>query len=444
MKQPNTTRIIALGFAAVILLGSVLLALPIASATEDKIGYFEALFTATSAVCVTGLVAVDTAGAFSAFGHAVILALIQTGGLGFMTMATLLFMLAGKRITLRDRLLIRESMNENGLNGMVRLIRWVMVMTLAFEGAGAVLLAFRFVPQFGWGKGIWYAVFHSVSAFCNAGFDLMGNYSSLTAYVCDPLVNFTVMALLISGGLGFGVWRDIAVCRGSFRAMKVHTRLVLAASAVMLILGGVLIAALEWTNPFTLGNMNTAQKIQAAAFQSATLRTAGFNTIDLSGMRPATKFLSGIWMFIGAAPASTGGGIKVTTAALLCLLVYSSACGKAECVIFRRTMPRELIRRAVVIALISFGVAIVSILLLAVAQPETEFIDILFEALSALGTVGVSGAGTPGFVRGAKAVLMVSMFIGRVGPLTMALALAGKQARAGEKIQYPEERVLVG
>ena len=444
MKQPNTTRIISLGFAAVILLGSVLLALPIASRTGESIGYFNALFTATSSVCVTGLVVVDTGTTFSSFGHGVLLALIQTGGLGFMTIATLLFMLAGKRITLRERLVIQESMSESGPSGMVQLIRWVAGMTFAFEGIGAALLAFRFVPQFGWGKGLFYSVFHAVSAFCNAGFDLMGNYSSLTSYCADPLVNFTVMALIVSGGLGFGVWRDMFACRGSFRKMKVHTRLVLIASAALIVLGAAFMAALEWVNPDTLGNLNPLEKIQAAFFQSITMRTAGFNTVDLGAMHTGTKFLSGIWMFIGAAPASTGGGVKVTTIALLGLLVYSVARGREECVIFRRTMPRALIQRAVVIAMISFTIVAADIFLLTIAEPGTDFIDIVFEVFSAFGTAGVTSAGTPGFGRFAHIVLMISMFIGRVGPLTLALALARKQARGGEKLRYPEDKVLVG
>lgn len=444
MKQLNTTRIIALGFAAVILLGSVLLALPVASRTGESIGYFNALFTATSSVCVTGLVVVDTGTAFSAFGHGVLLVLIQTGGLGFMTIATLLFMLVGKRITLRERLIIQESMNENGLSGMVRLIRWVAGMTFAFEGAGAILLAVRFVPQFGWGKGLFYSVFHAVSAFCNAGFDLMGNYSSLTSYCADPLINFTVTALIIAGGLGFGVWRDVFACKGRFRPMKVHTKLVIITSAVLLAIGTVFMAVLEWSNPGTLGSLKLFEKIQAAFFQTVTMRTAGFNTIDLAAMHPGTKFLSSMWMFIGAAPASTGGGVKVTTIALLGLLVYSVARGREECVIFRRTMPRTLIQRAVVIVMIAFSVVMADIFLLTISEPATDFIDIVFEVFSAFGTAGVTSAGTPGFGRFTHVILMISMFIGRVGPLTLALALAKKQAHGGDKIRYPEDRVLVG
>ena len=362
-----------------------------------------------------------------------------------MTIATLLFMVAGKRITLRDRLVIQEAMNESGLSGMVRLIRWVIWMTLAFEAVGAALLATSFVPDFGWARGLYYAVFHSISAFCNAGFDLLGNYTSLTPYQLDPVVNLTISFLIIAGGLGFGVWRDLFKNRGHFRALKLHTRLVLVTTGGLLLGGTLLIAALEWTNPGTIAGMNFIQKIQAAFFQSVTMRTAGFNTVDLAAMHPETKFVSSILMFIGAAPASTGGGIKVTTFVLMGLFVSTVAHGRENCVIYKRTVSHATVMRAMVVALISACVVGVDLLLLTIAEQDTAFVDLMFETLSAFGTVGVSSAGTPNLGYFARAILIFTMFIGRVGPLTLTLAVASGQAKKSDvKIKYPEERVLVG
>ena len=445
MKRLNTTQIMALGFAAVILTGAVLLSLPISSSSGESVGFYDALFTSTSAVCVTGLVVLDVGNVLSIFGQIVLILLIQTGGLGFMTIATLLFMVAGKRITLRDRLVIQEAMNESGLSGMVRLIRWVIWMTLAFEAVGAALLATSFVPDFGWARGLYYAVFHSISAFCNAGFDLLGNYTSLTPYQLDPVVNLTISFLIIAGGLGFGVWRDLFKNRGHFRALKLHTRLVLVTTGGLLLGGTLLIAALEWTNPGTIAGMNFIQKIQAAFFQSVTMRTAGFNTVDLAAMHPETKFVSSILMFIGAAPASTGGGIKVTTFVLMGLFVSTVAHGRENCVIYKRTVSHATVMRAMVVALISACVVGVDLLLLTIAEQDTAFVDLMFETLSAFGTVGVSSAGTPNLGYFARAILIFTMFIGRVGPLTLTLAVASGQAKKSDvKIKYPEERVLVG
>ena len=305
----------------------------------------------------------------------------------------------------------------------------------------AALLATSFVPDFGWARGLYYAVFHSISAFCNAGFDLLGNYTSLTPYQLDPVVNLTISFLIIAGGLGFGVWRDLFKNRGHFRALKLHTRLVLVTTGGLLLGGTLLIAALEWTNPGTIAGMNFIQKIQAAFFQSVTMRTAGFNTVDLAAMHPETKFVSSILMFIGAAPASTGGGIKVTTFVLMGLFVSTVAHGRENCVIYKRTVSHATVMRAMVVALISACVVGVDLLLLTIAEQDTAFVDLMFETLSAFGTVGLSTGITPTIGTGAKLLSIVLMYIGRLGPMTVAMLWYFSR---GERARYPEGNISIG
>lgn len=439
----HTTRVIALGFAAVILLGALLLTLPVSAADHRSVGFPDALFTSTSAVCVTGLIVRDTGTEFSTFGHVVILLLIQVGGLGFMTMATLIFMLMRKKITLGERLLIQESMNENRIGGMVRLIRWVAASAFTIELAGALVLSIRTVPMFGLAKGMFYALFHAVSAFCNAGFDLFGNYASLTGFRTDPLINFTIMLLIVLGGLGFGVLSDVAHTR-SFRRLKLHSKLVLTATAIALASGTAFVLAVEWSNPATLGDLNPAQKGMAALFQSVTLRTAGFNTIDQAALHPATKLVSVVLMFIGASPASTGGGMKLTTIAVLFLTVRMISRGRSEISAFHRTIPRTLVQRAVAIVLIGFSVLLADVLALTILQPDAEFLDLAFECASALGTVGLSSEGTSALTPLARYLIILTMFAGRVGPLTLTLAIGRRQADTKDAIRYPEDRVLIG
>ncbi len=439
----STTRVVVLGFAFVILMGALLLTLPIASATGVSVGFFDALFTSTSCVCVTGLVVVDTGTAFSTFGHVVIILLIQIGGLGFMSVAMLYFMVLGKRVTLGTRLVIQESLNEDRIGGLVRMMRWVIFSALSIELVGAVILSTRFIPIYGWGKGLWYGVFHSISAFCNAGFDLIGGYRNLMPFQYDPVVNITVCLLIIIGGLGFGVLQDIKQNR-SFRKLRLHSKLVLTFTAVLLLAGTLITLLVEWQNPDTLGPMNFFQKLQAAFFQSVTLRTAGFNTIDQAALMPATKMISVILMFIGASPASTGGGVKTSTMAVLCLNVRMVARGRSEISAYRRTIAREIVQRALAIVMIGLAVLLIDIMALTILEPQANFLDLAFECASALGTVGVSSVGTYTLEPLSRALLILAMYIGRVGPLTLTMALGHKQAQTKDAFRYPEERVLVG
>ena len=439
----STTRVVVLGFAFVILLGALLLTLPISSSTGVSVGFFDALFTSTSCVCVTGLVVVDTGTAFSTFGHVVIILLIQIGGLGFMSVAMLYFMLLGKRVTLGTRLVIQESLNEDRIGGLVRMMRWVIFSALSIEGIGALVLSTRFIPIYGFGKGLWYGVFHSISAFCNAGFDLVGNYQNLMPFQYDPVVNITICLLIIIGGLGFAVLQDIKHNR-SFRKLRLHSKLVITFTAILLFGGTLIVLLVEWSNPATLGPMNFFQKLQAAFFQSVTLRTAGFNTIDQASLLPATKMISVILMFIGASPASTGGGVKTSTMAVLCLNVRMVARGRSEIAAYHRTINRDTMQRALAIVMIGLAVLLIDIMALTLLEPQANFLDLAFECASALGTVGVSSVGTGTLEPVSRMLLILAMYIGRVGPLTLTMALGHKQAQTKDAFRYPEERVLVG
>lgn len=439
-------RVMALGFLALILLGGLLLALPCAAQNGQSIGLGNALFTATSAVCVTGLVAVDTGTTFSLFGQITLLVLIQIGGLGFMAFATLTMQLLGRKIGLRDRMLLRESMNTSGLSGLVRLTRWYLTAALVIEGGGAVLLAIRFVPLLGWGKGVYYSIFHAVSAFCNAGFDLFGHFSSLTAFQNEPLVLLTISMLIFLGGTGFAVLGEVLRQRFQWRKLSLHSRLVLGMSGVLLLLGMAFFCLTEWRNPATLGGISGAgNRLVNALMQSATMRTAGFNSVDLASLRQSSKLMSVILMFIGASPASTGGGVKTTTVAVLALTVWSVIRGDADVQMAHRRVSPGLIRRALAIVSISLAMALGGTMLLTLLEGDgRSFLDMMFEAFSAMATVGVSSVGTPNLTAGSRIVLALMMFFGRVGPLTMASALASRQNHNASKLRYPEEDITIG
>ena len=439
----NPLPVIALGFAGIILLGSLLLALPVASATSVGVPWFDTLFTATSAVCVTGLVVRDTGTAYSTFGHVVILVLIQLGGLGFMTFATLIFRLMGRQISMRERLIMQDSMNEDDMGGVVPLVMWVIRSTFTVELAGAALFCIRMIPLYGPGRGAFYALFHAVSAFCNAGFDLFGGGRSMTGFTGDVLINLTAIALVVVGGLGFSTLGDL-LKRRSLRRLRLHTKLVLVSYGALMLGGMLMVLALEWTNPLTLGPLPVGEKLLAALFQSVTLRTAGFNTIDQAGLRDCTKLIAGFLMLIGAAPASTGGGIKVTTLAILVLTVRMVARGENSIVVFGRRIDRGLIQRTVAIAFIAIAVAFVDVCALSLLQPEAAFLDLYYECVSAVGTVGISAIGSANLKPLARVLIMLTMYIGRLGPLTMALLFARRQNRSKELMRYPEERVMIG
>lgn len=439
-------RILALGFLVVILVGTVLLAMPLASANGESIGLFNSLFTATSAVCVTGLVAVDTGRALSLFGQVILILLIQLGGLGFMIFATLIMQALGRRISLRGQVLIRESLNVSTLSGLLRLSRWYGGIALLIEGAGAVLLGIRFVPAYGWSKGAWFAVFHSISAFCNAGFDLFGGFQSLTNFASDPLVLLTISALITLGGLGFAVLLEVWQKKHSgWRGFSLHTKVVLVVSGGLLLAGTVFYALVEWNNPRTLaaGDPPAWVRILNALFQSVTMRTAGFNSVDLAGMRDSSKLMSVILMFIGASPASTGGGVKTTTMSVLLLIVLSVVRGQEQVNIFGKRLPSGLMRRALSILFIYLTMLLAGVMILTLAEGDGyPLSDLMMEAASALATVGVSSIGTPRMTLVSRVTLIAMMYLGRVGPMTLAFALASRQG--SDRLRYPEENLMIG
>ena len=441
----HAESILALGFLAVILLGTVLLALPAASRSGKGIGLFDSLFTATSAVCVTGLVAVDTGTTFSFFGQVVLLILIQVGGLGFMVFATMIMVALGRKISIRGRMLIRESMNGTSLSDLGRLTWMYLLLSLAIEAAGMILLSVRLVPLFGWKHGIWMALFHAVSAFCNAGFDLFGNYASLTAFSGDPLVLLTVAVLIILGGLGFAVILETLRNSQGFRNLSLHTRIVLLTTLGLILTGTVFYWVAERTNAETLAGCGEGEKVLNAFFQSVTMRTAGFNSFDLSCFRDGSKLFSSVLMMIGASPASTGGGIKTTTFAALVLLMLSVVRGENEVNVARRRISGDITRRALAVSMLFLTTLVTGTLVICfIENGRFPLEDILFEASSAMGTVGVSAIGTPNLHPASRAMLLPMMFLGRVGPLTLAFAVAKRQGKLKTLSKYPEEKIMIG
>ena len=439
-------RVLVLGFAALIIAGALLLSMPMATRSGRSVGFYDALFTATSAVCVTGLSVVEVGQTFSLFGQCVLLMLIQAGGLGFMTVTSLVFMIMGRRITLRERLVIQEAMNESRLSGLVRLIRWVLLTTFIVELAGALLLSTRFIPDYGPARGLFYSLFHSVSAFCNAGFDILGNGNSMTAYADDWVVNLTLMGLIVLGGLGYSVIRDVVTHR-SLRGLSLHSRVVLITSATLIVLGTVLFAALEWNNPATIGapGRSGMDKLLVSAFQSVTTRTAGFATIDQEQMHAPSKLITTIFMFIGASPASTGGGVKTTTVAVLAALVFSQIRGRGQVRMGRKALSLSLTLRAISIFLIMLLIVLISTAVLSFSMLESQpFDEVLFETTSAIATVGLSCNMTPRLNFVSRLIVILMMFAGRVGPLSLTMALARQQLYSHDPVRYPEDRIMIG
>lgn len=437
----SPAQVLVFGFTALILFGAALLTLPVATRDGAGLPFIDALFEATSATCVTGLVVVDTATTFTFFGQTVILLLIQFGGWGIMTLATIVFLFLGRRISLRRRLVMREALNQLTLEGIVRLTRYVIGVSLVIEGAGAVLLSLRFIPEFGLSQGVWASVFHAVSAFCNAGFDVIGGFRSLTPFVGDPLVVLTVAGLIIVGGIGFTVIADVYRHR-RFSCLSLHSKLALSVTAGLLLAGTVLIYFFERGNEQTLRGLPPGPQVLASFFHSVTPRTAGFNTLNVGAMTDSSLILSIILMFIGASPSSTGGGIKTTTFGALALAVLAVVRGKDEVVAFSRRLPTMIIYRALAIAVISLGLVIVVTMALDASQPHLTFLPLLFETTSAFGTVGLSTGVTPSLTKLGKLLIIGTMFAGRVGPLTLAVALGQRATRAS--LRYPEDKVMVG
>lgn len=433
------SQILVAGFAAIILAGAVLLTLPVAVRPGEEISFLTALFTATSAVCVTGLVVVDTVTHWTLFGQVVILSLIQVGGLGFMTMATFFAMLLGRRIGLRQRLIIQESLNQTNVAGIVRLARYVLLFTFIAEFGFAAILAIRWSFDLGWQKGLWYGIFHSISAFNNAGFDLFGDFRSLTGYAGDITVNLCITTLIILGGIGFSVIVDLFRRFREPRRLSLHTKLTLSVTGILILAGTILIYFLELNN--TLEPLSPQGKVLAAYFQAVTPRTAGYNTLDIGALHSATQFLIVILMFIGASPGSTGGGIKTTTMGALAISIWSMIKGKADAEVFHRRVGQEQIYKSVAILLMATTLVIIMALLLSITE-DADFLTVLFETTSAFGTVGLSMGLTPKLTAAGRVLIILTMFLGRVGLLTVAFAMA--QGRRKTSLRYPEEKIVVG
>ena len=440
----SATQTICGSFLLVIAVGTLLLTLPISSRT-GRLGVIDAMFTATSATCVTGLVVRDTWSQFSLFGQVIILMLIQVGGLGLVTLTSFFALAARRRMGFRDLRLLGESVSADGLSKATEVLKIVIKLAAAFEAVGIVLLLFAFVPQFG-AEGVWVSVFTAISAFCNAGFDLFGRfgaYSSLVPYVNNYYVQAVIMFMIMAGGLGFMVWVELAEYRKK-RRLSLHAKVVLQFSVIFWVGGAVLLALLEWSNPGTMGGLSVPGKIMAALFQSVSTRTAGMNTIDLAACSPISKLLMSVLQFIGAAPGSTGGGVKVTTFAVLILTIRSVAQGRDDCVIGGHHIESKTVYRALTIIVIGAVAAFGSAVVVYYNTAETvSVIDCIFESCSAFGTVGLSVGVTGQLNTGAKLLYMACMFMGRVGPVSLAISLTAKPDDNKRKV-LPVGHINVG
>lgn len=439
---------IVLSFLATIFLGAFLLALPVSNRSGQWLGFVDSLFTSTSAVCVTGLVVVPTNPTFTAFGQVIVLLLIQIGGLGLMTLSTLFMVLLGRKLSLKDRLALQEALNKDEMTGVVRLVKHIIIMTLVVEGAGALLLLPVFTVDHG-GIGVWQAVFTSVSSFCNAGFDILGSvsdpYVSLTGYVSNVVVSLTVMMLIFLGGIGFSVISDVLHCKFRVGKMRLHTKLALLVSLALILAGFVFFIAAE--QRYSMADLNGGGKTLAALFQSVTARTAGINTVDIAKMHPASRVFTMLLMFIGASPGSTGGGIKTTTFALVVCMMVSGLKGRDEIVIMRRNLKPKNAYKAMAVILLGFTLVMGLTAVLSFSEKNTlgdlySIEYLMFEAFSAFGTVGLTAGITPLLSNVGKIAVMVVMFFGRVGPITVGLMFISKNS--SELLKYPDGSLMIG
>ncbi len=444
IRELHPSQILVLGFLFIILIGAIILSTPFVTNNGESIGFINAFFTATSAVCVTGLVLVDTGSYWNYFGKTVIIILIQIGGLGFMTMASFLTMAAGKKFSLKKRIVIQESIGAHRLSGVVRISKYAVFMTFICEVIGALILSIRFVPMYGRVEGTYYAVFHSISAFCNAGFDIMGTGSSISQFAKDPLVSLTVSALVIVGGLGFMVVAEILEFK-KFKKWSLNAKVVVVSTIILLLIPFLFILILEYNNAGTIKDFTFGEKLIASFFAAMTPRTAGFNTIDLNSMRPASLVFTMILMFIGGSPSSTAGGVKTTTVALFFITILSILRGKNDTEAFGRKIPEENVKRAIAVMGIAFMFLIISISLLSISEEGATFFEVVFETLSAYGTVGLSIGLSAKLSLVGKLILSLAMFLGRVGALTMLFAATTKMKRIeNQMLSYPEEQISIG
>lgn len=441
-KKQSTTRIVAWGFAWIILAGALLLTLPAATRSGEA-DFLEALFTAASATCVTGLIVADTYQNWTVFGQLVIITMIQLGGLGFMTVGVYISVLFKKKIGLHERESIHESMNTLETAGVVRLVKKIVQGTFIIEGMGAVLLAVRFIPRFGIGRGIYYSVFHSISAFCNAGFDLMGiegAYSSLTAFEDDVIVNIVVMSLILIGGIGFIVWDDIHRNKWHFKKYLLHTKIVLASTVIITVVTTILFLIFENSN--TLQGMTPLGKLLGAVFCSVSPRTAGFNTVDTGMLTEAGKLLSMILMFIGGSPGSTAGGAKTTTVVVLVCYAIAMIRSHEDINLFGRRLTTDVVKKANAVVVINLALSLMAALGIMAMQPALSGTDVMFEVLSAINTVGMTTGITRDMNVITRIILIVLMYCGRLGSLSFALVFAQKNTT--DCVRQPQEKIIVG
>lgn len=439
LSQP---RIFALGFFFIIAIGTLLLSLPIAVKPGEKITFLNSLFTATSATCVTGLVVVDTVTHWSIFGQLVILLMIQIGGLGFMTIGVIFSLFLRKKIGLRTRGMLQESINAERLGGIIRLTKKMIGGTIIIEGLGAIILAIRFIPELGVLRGIYYGIFHSISAFCNAGFDLFGYqapYNSLVNYVTDPTINIVIMLLIIIGGLGFVVWDDITHNGLKVKKYKLHTKLVLVTTTFLIVVGALLYYIFEKDNLYA--NASAKETFWGTLFSSVTARTAGFNTTDIASMTESSKLLTIVLMFIGGSPGSTAGGVKTITVAVLIIYVWNNLRNTRGCNAFSRRIDDTAIKKASIVAVISLVMAITASLAISHLQ-DASLSDIMLEVFSAIGTVGLSSGITRDMTTISRIILIALMYCGRIGSMSFALSFTDRKKVA--PVQLPTEKIMIG
>ncbi len=438
----STMQIIALGFIIIIFIGACLLCLPFAS-TNGSVDFVDALFTATSATCVTGLVVMDTGTEWTLFGQIVILVMIQIGGLGFMTFAILFLRIFRKRFGLKNKEVMVESINTSNLARIVSITNKMLWGTLIFELSGAVLLAIRFVPEYGWGQGLWYGLFHSVSAFCNAGFDLLGvetPFISLVNYADDLLVNGVIMALIVIGGIGFLVWDDITKFGCRFKRYSLTSKIVLSFSAILIVGGALLMYLAEYAGKDT--GLTFGQEVLRSLFASVSARTAGFNTINLSEMSEGGRLVSMLLMFIGGSPGSTAGGIKTTTFAVIFIYTFAGVSHKQSANVFGRRIPDGAFKRAVYVFFTNLLLVVAGAFVISCMNPDMQFSSVMFECFSAIGTVGLTVGITTELDTVSHIVLILLMYLGRVGSISFATVLFEKRARPA--VVNPKERITIG
>lgn len=447
-RSLSTTQIILLSFLIAILVGSALLSLPISSATGEAVPYIDALFTATTSTCVTGLVTVPTVSTWSVFGQVVILILIQIGGLGIITIMTGLMMLVNRKLGIGDRLLLQDAFNLNTMAGLIKFVKNVLFGTLIVEGIGALLYMFVFIPDFG-ARGIWISVYTSVSAFCNAGIDIMAE-NSLCNYAINPLINIVTSLLIILGGLGYVVWWDVLRVlktrtpknRKVFRHLTLHSKIAITATLLLIFVGGTLIFAFEYSNPLTIGNMSVLEKIEVSLFQSVTTRTAGFASIPQENLTNASALVSILLMMIGGSPVGTAGGMKTVTMAVLFCSALATIRGKKHASLFGRSISSESIRKAVAVSVSFLSIFVISTIAL-LASNGASMLDVVYETMSATATVGLSRNFTASLNLFGKLIIIFTMYFGRVGPISLAIAL-GSKSEAQNVISEPTEEISIG